>query len=250
MAHLDGQPETNLAGGEWFTTTHWSVVLAAGQTVSPKGEAAMEQLCRTYWYPLYAYVRRQGNPPEDAQDLTQGFFERVMERNCFGQVDRAKGRFRAFLLATLKHFLSDQRDHERAAKRGGGNLPLSLDAEKGEERYQLEPLDPMSPDKLYERRWAYAVLEQARARLRDEFAAAGKSDLYEQLKGFETGENKGLTYAEVGNRLDLSESAIKSAVLRLRQRYGELVRKEIAQTVATVSEIDEEIRYLLAVIAG
>jgi RNA polymerase sigma-70 factor (ECF subfamily) len=234
---------------DWFTATHWSVVLTARQSGSPAAFQALERLCRTYWYPLYAFVRRQGYSPEDAQDLTQSFFERVLEKNYFGQVGRERGRFRAFLLASLKHFLSDQRDRDRAAKRGGGKLRLSLDAQEGEERYQLEPADTMTPEKLYERRWALGVLAQARARLRDEFSAAGKSDLYEELNGFETGERKDLTYAEVGRRLSLSESAIKSAALRLRQRYGELIRDEIAQTVATASEIDEEIRHLLAVMA-
>lgn len=242
---------------DWFTTTHWSVVLAAGQSGSPAAFKALERLCQVYWSPLYTFVRRQGYSREDAQDLTQAFFERVLEKNYFGQASRAKGRFRAFLLAAFKHFLSDQRDHERAARRGGGTPPLSLDAQAEEERYrageerdQLEPADPMTPEKLYDRRWAFAVLEQARVRLRDEFAAAGKSELYEQLKGCEAGERKALTYAEVGRRLGLGENGIKAAVLRLRQRYGELVREEIAQTVPTVSEIDEEIRYLLAVISG
>lgn len=235
---------------DWFTTTHWSVVLTAGQSGSPAAFQALERLCQTYWYPLYTYVRRQGYSLEDAQDLTQAFFERVLEKKYFAQVARNRGRFRAFLLAALKHFLSDQRDRERAAKRGGGKLPLSLDVQEGEERYLLEPADPLTPEKLYERRWALTVLEQARARLRDEFAAAGKSDLYEALTSLETGENHSLTYADLGQRLGLSESAIKSAALRLRRRHGELVRQEIAQTVASVSEIDEEIRYLLAVLAG
>ena len=235
---------------DWFTTTHWSVVLTAGQSGSPAAFQALERLCQTYWYPLYTYVRRQGYSPDDAQDLTQAFFERVLEKNYFAQVAQDRGRFRAFLLAALKHFLSDQRDHERAAKRGGGRLPLSLDAQEGEQRYLLEPADTLTPEKLYERRWALTVLDQARARLRDEFAAAGKSDLYEALTGLETGEDTNLTYAELGQRLGLSESAIKSAALRLRRRYGELVREAIAQTVASASEIDEEVRYLLAVVAG
>lgn len=238
------------ATSDWFTTTHWTVVLAAGQGGSPAAFQALERLCQTYWYPLYAYVRRQGYPPEDAQDLTQAFFERVLEKNYLAQVDRDRGRFRAFLLAALKHFLSDQRDHDRAAKRGGGKPLLPLDAQEGEERYLLEPPDPLTPEKLYERRWALTVLEQARVRLRNEFAAAGKSDLYEALTGLETGEDTKLTYAELGQRLGRSESALKSAALRLRRRYGELIREEIAHTVASASEIEEEVRYLLAVVAG
>ena len=181
------EQEESLAStdADWFTTTHWSVVLGAAQGERPASCWALEQLCGTYWYPLYAYVRRRGYSPEDAQDLTQGYFEHVLERNFFDQVDQSKGRFRAFLLATLKHFLSDQSDRQRAAKRGGRNSILSLDAEMGEERYQLEPVDTISPDKLYERRWAFTVLGEARARLRAEFAAAGRLRLYEHLDAFE-----------------------------------------------------------------
>jgi RNA polymerase sigma factor (sigma-70 family) len=234
---------------DWFTTTHWSVVLAARQPGAPGAQQALERLCQTYWYPLYVFIRRQGYSPEDAQDLTQAFFERVLARHCFDQANRDKGRFRAFLLAGLKHFLSDQRDHDRAAKRGGGATILSLDAQTAEERYQLEPVDTMAPDRLYERRWAFTVLEQARERLRQEFVVAGRGDLYDQLNALETGEETGRTYAEVGQRLGLSEDAIKSAVVRLRRRYGELLRREIAQTVATSAEIEKEIKHLLAAIA-
>lgn len=245
-------PEEQSAGSlsrDWFTTTHWSVVLAARQPDTPGAQQALERLCQTYWYPLYVFVRHQGYSPEDAQDLTQAFFERVLARNYFDQADREKGRFRAFLLARLKHFLSDRRDHDRAAKRGGRATVLSLDAQTAEERYRLEPLDTMAPDRLYERRWAFTVLAQARERLRQEFLAGGKGELYQQLNALETGEERDHTYAEVGQRLGLSEDAVKSAVVRLRRRYGELLRQEIAQTVATASEIDQEIRHLMAAIA-
>ncbi|HOC55484.1 MAG TPA: sigma-70 family RNA polymerase sigma factor [Verrucomicrobiota bacterium] len=234
---------------DWFTTTHWSVVLAARQPDTPGAQQALERLCRTYWYPLYVFIRHQGCSPEDAQDLTQAFFERVLARNYFDQADREKGRFRAFLLARLKHFMSDQRDRDRAAKRGGGATVLSLDAQTAEERYRLEPLDRMAPDRLYERRWAFTVLAQARERLWQEFLDGGKGELYQQLNALETGEERDHTYAEVGRRLGMSEDAIKSAVVRLRRRYGELLRQEIAQTVATASEIDQEIRHLMAAIA-
>jgi DNA-directed RNA polymerase specialized sigma24 family protein len=234
--------------GDWFTTTHWSVVLAARQRDAPGAQQALEQLCQTYWYPLYVFIRHQGYSPEDAQDLTQAFFERVLARNYFDQVSRDKGRLRAFLLAALKHFLSDQRDRDRAAKRGGGATVLSLDAQTAEERYLSEPVDTMSPDRLYERRWAFTVLDAARERLREEFVGAGKSDLYDQLNALETGEDKGHTYAEVGQRLGMSESAVKTAVVRLRRRYGGLLRREIAQTVATSAEIEQEIKHLLAAI--
>ena len=191
------EQEESLAStdADWFATTHWSVVLGVTQGERPAARQALEQLCATYWYPLYAYVRRRGYSPEDAQDLTQGFFERVIEKNYFHQVDQSKGRFRAFLLATLKHFLSDQSDRQRAAKRGGRKGILSLDAQTGEDRYQLEPVDAISPDRLYERRWAFTVLGKARARLRAEFAAAGRLQLYEHLDAFESGEETGLTFS-------------------------------------------------------
>lgn len=234
---------------DWFTTTHWSVVLAARQPDTPGAQQALERLCQTYWYPLYVFIRHQGYSPDDAQDLTQAYFERVLARNYFDQADPDKGRFRAFLLARLKHFLSDQRDRDRAAKRGGGATVLSLDAQAAEQRYRLEPVDAMAPDRLYERRWAFTVLGEARERLKQEFVAAGKSELYEQVNALEMGEETGHTYAEVGQRLGMSVDAIKSAVVRLRRRYGELLRQEIAQTVATASEIDQEIRHLMAAIA-
>ncbi len=235
---------------DWFTTTHWSVVLAAADSNPAAAQAALERLCQTYWYPLYVFVRRQGNSPEDAQDLTQAFFARVLEKNYFGQVDQAKGRFRAFLLAALKHFLSDQRDYRDAAKRGGGKTMLSFDTQTAEDRYQFEPADMMAPDKLYERRWAFTLLENARTQLRREYAAAGKAEMYDALNVWERGSSDGATYLEVAHGLGKTESAVKSESFRLRQRYFELVRSEIAQTVATATEIDEEVRYLLNVIGG
>jgi RNA polymerase sigma-70 factor (ECF subfamily) len=246
------EQEESLAStdADWFTTTHWSVVLGAAQGDLPAARQALERLCTAYWYPLYAYVRRRGYSPEDAQDLTQGFFERVLEKHYLDQVDQSKGRFRAFLLATLKHFLSDQSDRRQAAKRGGGRTILSLDAQAGEERYQFEPVDGFSPDKLYERRWAFTVLGEARGRLRAEFAAAGRLRLYEHLDAFESGEETGLTFSEIGRQLALSEVAVKAAASRLRRRYAQLVREEIAHTVASVAEIDEEIRHLVTVVSN
>jgi RNA polymerase sigma-70 factor (ECF subfamily) len=241
-------PLAHSTRGDWFNTTHWSVVLAAREPDSLVGRNALERLCQTYWYPLYAYVRRKGYSPEDAQDLTQSFFERVLQKNYLEDVNRDKGKFRAYLLACLKHFLSDQLDRQRAAKRGGGRANLPLEAQSAEERYRLEPLDLESPDKLYEQRWAETVLAQARARLREEFVQAGKESIYQELQGLEPGEKHDHSYAEIARRLGRSESAIKSAVARMRQRYGELVRDEIAQTVGSVIEIDEEIRHLIAVL--
>jgi DNA-directed RNA polymerase specialized sigma24 family protein len=233
---------------DWFETTHWSVVLAAGSGESSAAEHALERLCHSYWYPLYVYVRRQGYSTEDAQDLTQGFFEKLLQKDYLAQTDRNKGRFRAFLLASLKHFIADQRDRERAVKRGGGRPPLSLDAQQAEDRYRLEPVDALTPERLYERRWALTLIAQARATLRQEFVTDGKGELYDLLKGLEIGEPLGLTYASAGQRLGMSESAMKSAALRMRRRYGQLLRHEIAQTVGSEAEVDEEIRYLLKVV--
>jgi len=246
-SRLDRNPLPTNA--HWFATTHWSVVVAASDQNSPKKVDALEKLCRAYWYPLYAFIRREGYHPQDAQDLTQGFFTRLLEKNYLAHMDRQKGRFRSFLLAALKHFLSDEQDKARAQKRGGGQALISLDEQTAEGRYRLEPADVMSAEKLFERRWALTLLEQARTRLRNEYVAAGKAEFYDQLSIMEAEEKKG-TYAESAACLGTTESAIKSAVPRLRRRYAELVREEIAHTVNSPSEIDEEIRYLIAVISS
>jgi RNA polymerase sigma-70 factor (ECF subfamily) len=231
-----------------FATTHWSVVLATADQDSPQAAVALEQLCRTYWYPLYAYVRRRGHGPEDAQDLTQEFFARLLARNSLAQVGPEKGKFRSFLLAALRHFLSDQRDRVRAAKRGGGVEILSLDAQEAEERYRLEPVERLDAERIYERRWAMTLLEQALTRLRDESVAAGKTELFERLRSFVAGDSE-VTCGEVASELRLSESAVKSAVHRLRERYRAFVREEIAHTVADPTEIEAEIRYLIMVMS-
>ena len=231
-----------------FATTHWSVVLAAGRDDSPQATEALEKLCHAYWYPLYAYIRRQSYDFHDAEDLTQAYFERLLEKKYLGQIDCEKGKFRSFLLASLKHFLSDQRDHQRAAKRGGGKVLLSLDAETAEDRYRIEPAGEMTAERIFDRRWALTVLDVARDKLREEYAAAGKAELFENIRIFEAGD-KGLPpYAEVAVRLGITESAVKSAAHRLRQRFRELVRAEVAQTVAHPMDVDEEIRHLLSVI--
>ncbi len=227
-----------------FATTHWSVVLAAANEATPEAAAALERLCRTYWYPLYAYVRRAGHSPADAQDLTQGFFAQLLARNSLAQVAPEKGRFRSFLLAAMRHFLSDQGDRARAVKRGAGAPILSLDAAEAEARYRLEPVEHLDAERIYERRWAMAWLEQALNRLREESAAAGKAQLFEHLRSFVAGDSE-TSSGEVAAELGLSESAIKSAVHRLRQRYRELVREEIAHTLACPTDIDTEIHYLI-----
>ncbi len=238
------------AHGAAFATTHWSVVLAAGQRDTPQAAAALEQLCRTHWYPLYAYVRRRGYSPEDAQDLTQEFFARLLAKDYLALAEPHKGKFRSFLLAGLKNLLSDERDRANRLKRGGGQKPISFDAQTAEDRYRLEPVDPITPERLFERSWAAAALERTACRLRDEYLAAGKAELYEQLTEFRRDSTEQRPYAEVGAELGLSESAVKSAIHRLRWRHQQLVREEIAQTLGDPAEVDEEIRYLLRLIAA
>jgi len=244
--------QTEPAKAKLFSTTHWSVVLAAGQDPTSNAQAAVERLCCTYWYPLYAYIRRLGYDVEDAEDLTQAFFARLLDKNYLAQVDRQKGRFRSFLLACLRHFLADRMDSTRAVKRGGRCTFIPLETQSAEDRYRLEPIDEMNAEKIFERRWALTLLEFAEARLRQEYVAAVKSRLYERLKIFRTGAEptSALTYAELGSHLNMTESAVRCAAARLRRRFRELVREEVAQTVTHSSEIDEEIRYLIAVISG
>jgi RNA polymerase sigma factor (sigma-70 family) len=232
-----------------FATTHWSVVLAAGDSRSPQAADALEKLCHTYWYPLYAYVRRKGHSPEDAQDLTQEFFARLLEKKYLKLADRERGKFRAFLLTSLKHFLVNEWEKARTAKRGGGEAVLHLDEHLAESRYLEEPSADSSPDVMFEKRWAIAVLEQVLARLRQESVAAGKGELFELLKDFLWGDKNLASQTEIGAPLGLSASAVKSAVHRLRLRYRELLRSEIANTVARTEDIDEELRYLVSVLA-
>ena len=234
----------------WFTTTHWSVVRAAGDRASPQADAALEKLCRTYWYPLYAYIRRRGFGEHDAEDLAQEFFARLLAKNYPGQADPRKGKFRSFLLLTLNHFLSDERAKAATQKRGGGETVLSLDAPQAEERYRLEPVDEATPEKIFERRWAQGVLDQAVARLREEYVAAGKDRVFDVLHGFQPGEQATLSYAEAAAQLGVSEAAVKTLIHRLRQRHQQLVREEVAHTVTTAAEVDEELRHLIAVISG
>jgi RNA polymerase sigma-70 factor (ECF subfamily) len=242
-------PVTRSPKPGWFSTTHWSVVLAAGQTSSLQAGAALEKLCRTYWYPLYAYVRRQGQSPHDAQDLTQEFFARLLAGNYLQRVEREKGKLRSFLLAAMNHFLSDQRDRAHAAKRGGGKVLISLDEQEAEDRYQADRSTPLTPDMIFEKRWATTLLEQAFEKLRQESTASGRAERFERLKIFlEDGTDPG-DYATVANELGLAANTVAAAVHRLRQRYKELVRSEVAHTVATPADVNDEMRHLLAVLA-
>jgi len=231
-----------------FVTTHWSVVLAAGRGTGVQAPAALEQLCRTYWYPLYAYVRRRGYGPADAEDLTQEFFARLLARDYLARADPHRGRFRSFLLAGVKHLLSDERDKAQRLKRGAGNRPISFDEEAAEGRYRLEPTDALTPERVFERTWVATLLERAALRLREEYADLGKADLFEQLTEFRLDAPGQRPYAEVASQSALSQSAVKSAIRRLRQRHNELVREEIAHTVADPADVDDEIRYLLQVL--
>jgi RNA polymerase sigma-70 factor (ECF subfamily) len=232
-----------------FATTHWSLVLAARDRAEPGADDALASLCGLYWYPLYAYVRRRGRGPEDAHDLTQGFFARLLEKDFLAGVDRGKGKFRSFLLASCNHFLANEHDRARAKKRGGGRPVLSLDAADAEGRYRAEPADALSPEKLFERRWAVALLQQVMSRLRDEFEAKGKGRLFDRLRGSLVGE-KGTGHRAAADELGLSEGAVKVAVHRLRQRYRELLHEEIARTVAAPDEVEEEIRSLFAALGS
>lgn len=233
-----------------FATTRWTLVLSAGQAGTPAAHAALESLCRIYWYPLYAFIRRQGRDTHDAQDLTQAFFARLLEKNYLDQVSPEKGKFRSFLLACLKHFLANEWDRRRAQKRGGALLLLSIDAADAERRYGLEPAHGQTPEALFERRWALTLLDRVLEMLRTEFVAAGKGTQFDQLKEGLTVDRHSLSYAALGARLGLREGAVKVAVHRLRRRYRELLRAEIAHTVSIASEVDEELRHLFAVLGG
>lgn len=228
-----------------FVTTHWSVVLAAGQRETPEAQAAMSLLCQSYWYPLYAFVRRQGYSAHDAQDLTQEFFLRLLRSHHLSAADPKRGRFRSFLLASLKHFLAHEWEKARTLKRGGGVQFVPLNVELGESRYCLEPADPVTADKLFERRWALTVLERVLERLHQDYVASHQATLFEVLRPALTGDRAVPPSGELACRLDMSEGAIRVAVHRLRQRYGELLREEIAHTVAAPEEVEGELQYLM-----
>jgi RNA polymerase sigma factor (sigma-70 family) len=232
-----------------FALTRWSVVLAAGSNDSTHARDALENLCRTYWHPIYAFVRRQGHSPPDAQDLTQEFFARFLAKNYVGAADRSKGRFRSFLLASLKHFLANEWDKAGAQKRGSHPVLIPINARSAETSYGLEPAENITAEKIFERRWALTLLEQVLSRLREEYTRDGKARLFEELKSTLTGERRSVPYAEIGPRLDMSEGAVKVAVHRLRQRYRELLREEIAHTVSGPEEVEEEIRALFSALA-
>lgn len=244
MSPVEGsEPRAGAGGPQWFATTHWSVVWQAKQDDASTGDAALEKLCRTYWPPLYAFIRREGHDATEAQDLTQEFFARLLEKDYLGHLRDQRGKFRSFLLAYLKNFLSEQRRKAGAQKRGGGCGFISLDAAAGEEGYRLEPVDELTPDQVFERRWAQTVLQAALNRLREEYSARGQTALFDRLQDYQPREPGGQSYAQLGAELGLTEAAVKSAVQRMRQRHRELLREEVAHTVTRPEEIEEELRH-------
>jgi RNA polymerase sigma-70 factor (ECF subfamily) len=231
-----------------FVTTHWSVVLSAGRCGGSRAQNALARLCQTYWYPLYAYARGRGHSREDAQDLTQEFFARLLAQDWVSRADRSKGRFRSFLLTAMKRFMAGEWDKARAQKRGGGAPLLPLAFDTAETRWSREPADPLTPEESFERRWVMTLLEEVLARLRTEYEQEGNAGLFSEINPCLVGERATLPYAQLAGKLGLSESAVKSAVHRLRRRYRNLLRHEIAQTVAAPGEVDEELRHLFAVL--
>lgn len=231
-----------------FVTTHWSVVLRAGNPESPEALAALTELCRSYWFPLYSYARRQGCDMHGAQDLAQGFFGKLLEKNYLGVADRRRGRFRWFLLTAFKCFIANEWDRSHAQKRGGGQSVVSFDAMSAEERYQLEPEDTSSADVIYDRRWASDLLDAARARLRAEYIASDRGERFQYLEAYLPGGHCTLSQAEVGKALGLTEGSVKQEVFKVRRRFGELLREAVAQTVAHPDEVDDEISYLIDVV--
>jgi RNA polymerase sigma-70 factor (ECF subfamily) len=227
-----------------FLTTHWSLVLAAKGSGSNASGPALEALCQTYWYPLYAYLRRQGRSAHDAQDLTQGFFARLLEKDYLQMAGQEKGKFRTFLLVALQRFVANEWDREHALKRGGHAPVISIDQELAESRFGSEPAHNFRPDILFDRQWAMTLLERAITRLREEYVASGRAALFEHLQSCLAREETALPYVEIAVRLGLTEAAVKMAVHRLRARYREIVREEISHTVCTAGQIEEEIQHL------
>jgi len=241
----EAERELEGAAPRVFATTHWSVVVAAGKAGSAPAQGALETLCRAYWYPIYVYVRRKGYGPDDAQDLTQEFFAQLIAKGHLRLADRAKGKFRTFLLATLDYFLAREWDRAHRQKRGGQFTFISLDQQTPEERYRLEPADNDTPERKFLRHWALTVLRQTMNALENECEDKGKGAFFRAVRGLLSGERGGSEYVEIGQRLAMTEGAVRVAVHRLRQRYGELLRSEVAQTVSGPEEVDEEMRYLM-----
>lgn len=245
MSSNQSEDESRERSAAQFATTHWSVVLAAGDSASPDSREALEKLCRAYWYPLYAFARRKGHSPQDAEDLTQGFFERLLAKHYLKDVLAEKGRFRTFLLTSLTHFMANEWDRAQALKRGGGEAILSLDAGALESRYRSDVARQDPAEEHFDRLWADAVMNRALISLEEEFRAAGKGAHFEALAEFLSRTPAEGEYVQVGERLGLNSHAVAVAVSRLRDRYRVLVRAEVGQTVENPADVDPELRYLV-----
>jgi len=247
---MDGNPTgKNPPPREQFPQTRWSVLLAARDDHDEaRAAAALDELCRAYWFPLYVYVRRRGFSPHDAEDLTQGYFAALIEKDYLAGADRERGKLRSFLLVTLKHFIADEWSKASALKRGAGKTPISIDAADAEERYALEPTDEQSPDRLYEKRWALTLLDNVLEQLRTDYSTAGQLELFDALKKFLSWNSGREAYREVAARLGMKENAVRVAIFRLRRRYGDLLRSQVADTVMTADEIPTELEYLFTVL--
>ena len=241
---MNGQTSNN-----GFPPTRWTLVLAAGRSHTARAQRALSELCETYWYPLYAFIRRRGHAAHDAQDLTQAFFARLLEKHALADLTRERGRFRSFLLASLKNFLVDEWRRQRSAKRGCGRV-ISLDAVEAESRYALEPADTLTPERLFERNWALTLLDTVYRRIQLEYVQTGKGELFTTLKFCLTGARSDIPYADLAARLNSNENTVKTHVRRLRQRYREVLRDEVAQGVATAEEVEDELNGLFRALSG
>lgn len=247
---MAGDAPLEIGPGDLFATTRWTVIVTARGRHTPAAERALQELCSAYWYPLYAYVRRQGHGREDAEDLTQAFFARMLAGRDLDRLDSEKGRFRAFLLAAMKHFLANEWDKVRAQKRGGGAVHLPLDWHEADARYGITSADESSPDRIYDRAWAVTLLERVIGKLRRECEAEGRVETFDVLRDFLMLQKEAIPYAQAGEQLGLTPGAVRVAVHRLRKRYRELLREEISQTVSDTGQIEEEMRALFQAFAA
>jgi RNA polymerase sigma-70 factor (ECF subfamily) len=241
--------ETQEATARVFHTTHWSVVLAAGEEGSEEAGAALSRLCQTYWFPVYAFIRKRGHSPEQAQDFTQEFFAVFLEKNYVAKAARDRGRFRAFLMSSVENFLHNQHDRAQAQKRGGGRTLLSLDYEDAEQRYQIEPVEESDPATIFEQQWAATLLETVLNRMREEFSAEGRAGLFDDLQGHLWGDADSIPYALLAQKSGLTEGNLKTVAHRLRQRCRALLREEITHTVAKPGDVDDELRHLMRIVS-
>lgn len=247
---MNGSTNPAPSGSPVFATTHWSLILAAGDRSNPSAEAALAALCQSYWFPLYAHIRRRGNDPERARDLTQGLFLNLLARDGVALASQEKGRFRSFLMKAADNHLHEAHRNAETLKRGGGQEIVSFDASEAEQRFALEPVDTRTPDSEYDRRWALATLDRVRLRLGAEFSSSGRIELFELLRPHLFGDQESIPYTEVARRTNLTVVAIKQTTFRLRRRFGELLRLEVAQTLANPADTDQELQHLLAALRG